>query len=57
MIETKPTVDRNGIKHCVRCHDCGKYQDEAIIQERIKTSIQRRCQFCGSRETHWERYE
>jgi translation initiation factor 2 beta subunit (eIF-2beta)/eIF-5 len=52
-----PLEMRNGIKHAVRCYDCGKYQDAFNVLKRIDTHIAERCQYCGSRETHWERAE
>jgi NAD-dependent SIR2 family protein deacetylase len=58
MIETKPFVEgKHGIKHQVRCYDCGKYQDADKVAKFLENFIQERCQYCGSRETHWERAE
>lgn len=55
-METK-VVERNGVTHQVRCYDCGKLQDAFKVLKRIDTDIAERCQYCGSRETHWERAE
>ena len=57
MTETTQTVERNGIKHAVRCYDCGKYQDAFRVLKRIDGVPWERCQFCRSWETHWERAE